>query len=105
MSNAEARHHVPILHVYASYSRRGPAAIVGTRAALIALRDAIDQALVAGSAQFAAVSSDREEYAVGVECDDTERSGTTWPVRAVPYTAPYAEERRPHAIWPNVLST
>lgn len=94
-----------ILHVHAPYSPRGPAAVIGTRAALTALREAIDQALASGSSRLKAVAADGAVYTVGVQCDDTAREGPVWPLRASPYVAPYAEERRVHAIWPEVLST
>jgi len=93
-----------ILHVYGQFSRRGPAAIVGTRAALIALRQAIDAALMAGAASVTASAADGEVYTIGIECDDTPITGNTWSLRAVPYAASYAEESRHDAIWPAVLS-
>lgn len=93
-----------LLHVYGQFSRRGPAAIVGTRVALTALKEAIDAALVTGAASVAATVADGEEYTIGVECDDTPVAGDTWPLRAVPYAASYAEESRHDAIWPDVLS-
>lgn len=105
MSSTPNSQQLPILlHVHAPYSRRGPAAIVGTRAALIALRDAVDQALLGGSAQFEAAAVDGGIYTVGIQCDDTGKEGPVWPLRAAPYAAPYAQEQRAYAIWPEVLS-
>ncbi len=92
------------LHVYGQFSRRGPAAIVGSRAALMELREAIDKALQTGAASLSACMADGETYTIGVECDDSPTTGQTWPLRAVPYSASYAEETRADAIWPNVLS-
>lgn len=92
------------LHVYGQFSRRGPAAIVGSRAALMALREAIDKALETGAASLSTCVADSENYTIGVECDDSPTTGQTWPLRAVPYSASYAEETRADAIWPDVLS-
>lgn len=105
MSNTPNNQQLPILlHVHAPYSRRGPAAIVGTRTALMALRQAIDQALLEGTARFEATAVDGGAYTVGVQCDDTGKEGPVWPLRAASYTAPYAQEQRAYAIWPDVLS-
>src|SRR5581483_6446471 len=48
------------LHVYGQFSRRGPAAIVGSRAALMELREAIDKALQTGAASLSACMADGE---------------------------------------------
>lgn len=90
-----------LLHVHGQYSPRGPVAILGNRSALVALRNAVDRALTAGCARFEATVADGQPCTVGIQCDNTE---TIWPRRALPYSAPYAEEKRDDAIWPDLLS-
>lgn len=79
---------LPWLHIYAQYAYHDPALILGTRDALVALRDGIDRALEHenGEATVEGITADGEGYGVEIK---------RVPRRAVhdarlPYTAEYA---------------
>lgn len=81
------------LHIYAQPSNHDEAYIVGNRAALIALRDAIETAITsmpdAGTNSVADVkdcfTSDGEGYHLIIIC---ESNNETWEKLQLPYTSP-----------------
>ena len=86
---------LPWLHIYAQYAYHDPVRILGTREALVALRDGINRALEHenGEAEAEAITNDGEGYGVEIKCV---------PRRAVhdarlPYTADYAFDPGIHA--------
>ena len=57
---------MPWLHIYGQFGPHGAATITGTHAGLIALRDALTEALENGSASTSAFTSDGEGYGIAV---------------------------------------
>lgn len=70
------------LHIYAQAQWHDPAFIVGDRAALERLRDALQQALEKGYARPQAMTTDGEGYVVHVVCVSPEVMEST----SLPYT-------------------
>lgn len=58
-------------HVYGQFAWHSPACIRGTKEALSALRDALDQALKEGKAEVGMCATDGEGYAIDVHCVST----------------------------------
>jgi hypothetical protein len=58
----------PSIHLYSQYSEHDEAFIIGTRDALIALREAIDAALEAQKATAVVYARDGEGYDLIVQC-------------------------------------
>src|SRR5579884_1485756 len=81
---------LPWLHVYAQDVWHDEARIVGTREALIALREAIDRALAEGKAEAEAIAGDGEGYGVEIAC----ASRQTVQDAPLPYTKRYARGRQ-----------
>lgn len=86
---------VQILHIQSPGRWDAVAAIVGDRAALQALRVAVDAALATGSGSVYVFSSDDEEYALAVALEPymyrmhTLYAGETEPVRSLRETMPF----------------
>lgn len=80
-----------LLHIYAQQSWHQPVTIVGNRAALEALRDAIQQALDIGQGVTTSAevfTNDGEGYEVLImPCEDKD----LWDTFATPYTDPDAQ--------------
>lgn len=95
-------HDAPWLHLYTQERWHDDAAIVGTRAGLSALRDALDVALATGDghAECELFANDGEGYQLTVVAIDYERMETM----ALPYTDDVARETRSAAIWPDDLA-
>ncbi|MHB8619059.1 MAG: hypothetical protein ACYDAG_05695 [Chloroflexota bacterium] len=91
-----------MLHVYGQGSFRDEAGIVGNRAGLSALRDALTTALDSenGRASMEAMVKDGEGFNVLVVCDNSPWTGPGWQRRAVPYTEEYAQESHADARYP-----
>ena len=80
----------PWMHIYGQPMWHADAAIMGTRAALSALRDAIDKALATGmESRMEAFASDGEGYHVIVSI----RSMDGLESEPLPYTESYANGR------------
>lgn len=79
---------VRLLHVYAQRRWHGELRIVGNRNALVALRDAIDAALVNGVTTTSAMTTDGEGYPVIIEPDHSRWDSRSWESRKLPYTDP-----------------
>lgn len=79
---------LPWCHVYAQYVWHSEAQIWGTRAALTAIRDAIDKALTTGmtAGTGSLYTTDGEGYAIQVAVRDRKYLEG----RDLPYTAPFA---------------
>lgn len=60
------------LHVYSQYGPHDDAVVVGTKASLIALRDAIGRALESGDASCEGVTADGEYFQVVVMCRESQ---------------------------------
>jgi hypothetical protein len=86
-----------IVHLWSPMSFHEPQWVVGNKAGLQALRDAIDIALKThGSACAEVFTNDGEGYDLGVHCiADSDIDNL-----AVPYTESYAKEHREHAVFP-----
>jgi hypothetical protein len=86
-----------ILHIHSQLLWHDDAWILGNRAALVALRDAVDAALRDGQSSITAFVSDGEGFVVNVVCrEDIDAQA------AVPYASSDEEsrEKRPDAVWP-----
>lgn len=91
---------IRLCHLYGQAFYHAPAYIVGNREGLIALRNAIDRALVNGRGQEGLFVQDGKGFAVHAIMDDSDWQSETWRLRAVPYTDECAKESRPDAIGP-----
>lgn len=85
------------LNVYPQHVWHDDVYIVGNRAALELLAEAVQKALDGGRGQCLSFANDGEGYDVHIVRLEGEE---TWDRMAVPYTADYAEENRPDALWP-----
>lgn len=81
----------PELHLYAQYSFHTEARILGSRAGLEALRDAISSALETGAQTFEAVAGDGEGYDLQIVVVDD------LGMAPMPYTAGHAQDHRKEA--------
>jgi hypothetical protein len=81
---------IRLLHVYAQGQWHGELRIVGNRNALLALRDALDAALVNGVTETSAMTTDGEGYPIVIEPDHGRWDSRSWESRALPYTDPAA---------------
>lgn len=96
-----------LLHIHAQPAQHDEAYIVGNRAGLLALRDAIDQALLTGEVTTSSspdghqvMTADGEGYTVTVRCDNSAWNSPIWQVALLPYTRDRAQDRREHAVGP-----
>lgn len=96
-----------LLHIHAQPAQHDEAYIVGNRAGLLALRDAINQALLTGEATTPSsldghevMTADGEGYTVTVTCDNSAWNSPTWQAAFLPYTRDWAQDRRDHAVRP-----
>lgn len=86
-----------IVHIYGQEFWHGSAYIIGNRSGMIALREALDQALATQDAQTATVSvNDGEGYFLNVHVTDESEAMEI----ALPYTDEVAKEKKPKARWP-----
>lgn len=85
-----------ITHLYPQSHWHDEASIVATPPGLVALRDAIDAALVAGHAEILTYAADGEGYSLQVHCvtDAAARQ------LAAPYVDEPAQDNRPQALRP-----
>lgn len=93
---------IALLHTHGQEAWHDEAYIVGNRAGLEALLEALQQALrsPSGSAGVDLFVSDGEGYRCLISLNDDPWRSESWIKAAVPYTAPYARENRDDAIWP-----
>lgn len=78
-----------ILHVYSQSTTHDDAVIVGTKASLVALRDAITQAIETGESTFESFVSDGEGFTCRVK---TREEGSSYFNNvALPYTSSFEE--------------
>ena len=78
------RERLRLLHVYGQVDQHAPAEIVGNRAALTVLRDAIDAALAGDGApevSTSAMTADGEGFMVSVLLDDRPWEHPAWETR------------------------
>lgn len=73
----------PKLHVYSPTYFHGHAFIVGNKAALEELRNALDKALYAGTGETAAATADGEGFELKVYCEEED---AYWDKASLPYT-------------------
>lgn len=92
-----------VLHIYGQGSFHDELAVMGNEAALQALAETIKKALTNGIATMDAFVSDGEGYTVRIKCLRGDWDTYEWQNLAVPYTADYASEKRPGAIYPDDL--
>lgn len=85
MSEISDFENLPFLHIYPQRTYHGPAEIMGTRTALVDLRDAIDLALKTGMEAIAeGIVVDGESYAVIINI----RNLAALEKRSLPYYGP-----------------
>lgn len=82
-----SREHVPWLHVRGQFTYHGEAYIVGTRAGLLKLRNAIDEAIESRDSEAIVCANDGEGYAVTVR-----RAASCGQMGRVPYIDELARE-------------
>lgn len=77
-----------LLHIYGQVDEHSPVLIVGTSEALVALRDALSQAITDPQVRtnVAVMASDGEFYDVRVKVDESPWEGPVWLSRHLPYT-------------------
>lgn len=85
-----------ILHIYSQEIWHDSAHIVGTKDALIALRDAIDLALKENKSMFESFTNDGEGFPVIINLLDEK----TLAKLSVPYIDEIAKEKNKNAIYP-----
>ena len=85
------------LHIYSQYAHHCEAIIVGDREALIALRDALNQALTQGAGTSAAFTNDGEGYFACVRIASAGEMQTL----TMPYTADYCQNNG-NGKWPEL---
>ncbi len=84
------------LHVYPQAQQHDNAYVVGTREALLSLRNAIDLALTGDSVTVDFFANDGEGYSVIIRAVGSTEAETL----AVPYTEDSARENSKTAKWP-----
>lgn len=89
---------LPMVHLYGQPSWHDDAHIIGNRAGLEALRDAIDAALRSGAEEAEVYATDGEGYGIKV----VELSDTLMDEMPLPYTDPEAREMFAKP-WPKVV--
>lgn len=89
---------LPMVHLYGQPSWHDDARIIGNRAGLEALRDAIDKALRSGAEEAEVYACDMEGYGIKV----VELSDTLMDEMPLPYTDPEAREMFAKP-WPEVV--
>jgi len=89
-----------LLHIYAQEIWHGEAYIVGNRDGLLALKEAIEQALVDSKSQVDEYASDGEGYKVRVIMNDTGWLEPFWDTLALPYSEKMTREGTRSAVWP-----
>lgn len=88
-----------LLHVFGPEAHHDEVFLAGNKEALVALRDAIDLALITGVATALAYVNDGEGFEVYVlRASDKEMDNL-----AVPYSTDYAQEKREDATYPHEL--
>ncbi len=97
-----------LLHLYAQAMYHFEAYVVGNRAGLLKLREAIDAALAGEGSRGTGCARDvfvrdGEGYDVFVVREDAPWRGPPWDRLAVPYTDESASSKRKDAIWPHQL--
>ena len=80
-----------IVHIYSHYAHHTDAIILGDEQGLIALRDAINEAIYPGKrkSEVEVFCNDGEGYTIKIGCIDKERID----LMPVPYTASYAKDK------------
>ena len=89
-----------VLHIHAQEDHHNDAFIVGTRAGLLALREAIDLALTVRTGASEVSVGDGEGYCVLAMLIDADEHGFPADNASVPYTADYAMENQDNAVYP-----
>lgn len=92
-----------LLHVYPQVAWHDDVHLVGNRAALEALREAIDVALKGGTGSSNEMTSDGEHYDAKVILEDSPWQGEPWSLLGMPYLADYAVDQRQDAVWPESI--
>lgn len=91
-----------IVHIYGQEYWHSSAHVIGNRAGMAALREAIDQALATQDAQTATVSvNDGEGYFLNVHVTDENEAMEL----AIPYTDEFAKEKKAKARWPHQFAS
>lgn len=94
-----------LLHLYAQPAWHDDAWIVGNRAGLEALTQALQNALASSEGSAEVMVADGEGYTLKVYLDNSEWQGQSWIKRAEPYADEVAREQRPDAVWPRETGT
>ncbi|MCM8735932.1 hypothetical protein M5E06_17500 [Azospirillum sp. A1-3] len=89
---------IPMVHLYGQPSWRDDAHIIGNRAGLESLRDAIDKALKTGAEEAEVFATDGEGYGIQV----VELNDAILDDMRPPYTDPEAKEMFDQS-WPDVV--
>ena len=89
-----------VLHIHAQEAHHNDAFIVGTRAGLLALREAIDLALTVRTGASEVSVGDGEGYYVLAMLIDADEHGFPVDNASVPYTADCAMENQDNAVYP-----
>lgn len=89
-----------VLHIHAQEAHHNDAFIVGTRAGLLALREAIDLALTVRIGASEVDVADGEGYYVLAMLIDADEHGFPADNASVPYTADCAKEYQDSAVYP-----
>lgn len=96
---------IRLLHLYAQPAWHDDAWIVGNRAGLKALAQAIQNALASNEGRAEVMVADGEGYTLKVHLDNSEWQSQSWVKRAEPYTNEIACEQRQDAVWPGEAGT
>ena len=96
---------IKLLHIYGQEQWHGNTYLVGNKAGLLELKNAIEQALDNGRGETTNKGSciytnDGEGYQVRVVLNDTIWQSPFWENLALPYSWEIASEKRDDAIWP-----
>ncbi len=86
------------IHIYGQPMWHCDAGIVANKEALVAMRVAIDKALIDNEAIVSTMTDDGEGYDIIIVCKED-----NWDEVAFPYTDEIAQERRDNVKWPSQL--
>jgi hypothetical protein len=88
-----------LLHIFGPEAHHDESFIAGNREALVALRNAVELALISGVSTLSGYVNDGEGFELYVMCASDKEMDNL----AVPYSTDYARENREEATYPHAL--